>query len=187
YRTAQSLSRTGSFRWRVATGEISWSEETFRIFELDRSIRPSLAFIVERTHPDDVGRTKALIERVMRDGGAWTFEHRLCLPSGVTKHVRVSGRPGRDVSGGLEYVGAIMDVTASRAEAERLQASLEEKDALLREVHHRVKNNLQLISSLLNLQAARVDEPSIAEIFADSRNRVRSMALVHENLYRAGN
>ncbi len=68
----------------------------------------------------------------------------------------------------------------------RMQRSLEEREALLREVHHRVKNNLQLISSLLSLQAARIAEPAVAELFADSRNRVRSMAMVHENLYRAG-
>ena len=80
-----------------------------------------------------------------------------------------------------------MDVTESRQAQERLQASLDEKEALLKEVHHRVKNNLQLISSLLNLQAARIAEPGVAEKFAESRNRVRAMAMVHENLYRSGN
>jgi two-component sensor histidine kinase len=68
-----------------------------------------------------------------------------------------------------------------------LQRSLDERGILLREIHHRVKNNLQLISSLLNLQANRVPDSAVSDLLVDCRNRVRSMALAHENLYRAGN
>ena len=80
----------------------------------------------------------------------------------------------------------VLQLLASQAAISLENATLEEKEALVKEMHHRVKNNLQLVSSLLNLQAARVTDPTVAELFIDSRDRVRSMALVHENLYRAG-
>lgn len=80
----------------------------------------------------------------------------------------------------------VLKLLAAHAAISLENAWLEQKQALLKEIHHRVKNNLQLVSSLLNLQAARIKDPAVAELLADSRNRVRSMALVHENLYRAG-
>ncbi|WP_118134519.1 AAA family ATPase [Oceanicella sp. SM1341] len=81
----------------------------------------------------------------------------------------------------------MLRLLASQAAAVIEAANLEEKDSLLKEVHHRVKNNLQLIMSLLSLQAGRIADPETAMLFADARDRVRSMALVHESLYRLGN
>jgi predicted ATPase/two-component sensor histidine kinase len=86
----------------------------------------------------------------------------------------------------LELLAAQAATALQNASLAAENAVLAEKEALLKEVHHRVKNNLQLVSSLLSLQASRVADPEVAALFADSRNRVRSMALVHENLYRAG-
>jgi PAS domain S-box-containing protein len=110
------------------------------------------------------------------------------------KGVRKDGTPiylevdAKAIKKGNKVVGTrsyIWDITARKMAEERLKASLQEKEVLLREIHHRVKNNLQIISSLLNLQSRHIkDEPSL-DMFQESRHRVRSMALVHERLYRS--
>jgi PAS domain S-box-containing protein len=123
---AQRLSLTGSFGWKVSSGELFWSEESFRIFGYDRTTRPSLELIIQRTHPADIARVRQLIDRAARDGKDWELEHQLLMPDGSIKSAHVVARAMRDESGGVEFVGAIMDVSASkRAELELRQAQAE--------------------------------------------------------------
>jgi two-component system, sensor histidine kinase PdtaS len=88
-----------------------------------------------------------------------------------------------DTDDGPMVLSAIVDISHRKEEKERIQAALREKDILLGEIHHRVKNNLQIIYSLLNLQSARITDPVALDMLRDSQNRVRSMALIHQTLY----
>src|SRR5947209_705048 len=120
---AQRLSRTGSFGWRVSAGEIIWSEETFRIFQYDRTATPTVELILQRVHPEDVALVKQTIERASQGGKNFEHEYRLLMPDGSVKHVRVVAHALSDESGSVEFVGAVMDVTEGKRAEEALQQS----------------------------------------------------------------
>lgn len=123
---AQRLSLTGSFGWKISSGDLYWSEETFRIFGYDRTARPSLELVEQRIHPTDVVGVRQQIERALRDGKDWELEHQLLMPDGSVKCVHVVARAVRDEAGKVEYVGAVMDISAAkRAEQELRQAQAE--------------------------------------------------------------
>jgi PAS domain S-box-containing protein len=106
--------------------------------------------------------------------------------SGERIPVHFSTAELRDATGGLTGVVCVaLNVSRQKDTENRLRASLREKDLLLKEVHHRVKNNLQVISSLLSLQAQEIRDPEMVRLFQESQARVRSMALIHELLYRS--
>jgi PAS domain S-box-containing protein len=120
---AQLLSGTGSFGWNVASGEIIWSDQTFRILGVDRTTKPTLEFIVERTHPEDRAAVRDIIDRATREGKNFDHEHRLLIPDGSVKYVHVVARAQKDTSGSLEFVGAVMDVTAVKRAERKLRRS----------------------------------------------------------------
>ena len=118
---AQRISHTGSFGWDVASGQIFWSEETFRIFEYDPANKPTVEVMLRRTHPEDRVFFQETLDQVARDKKAFDFEHRLLLPDGSVKYVQVVGHASiNDKSGNFEFVGAVTDITERRrAEEER--------------------------------------------------------------------
>ncbi len=119
---AQRLSRTGSFGWRVSTGEIYWSEETYRIFELDPAVKPGLALIMQCTHADDQQLVRDIVEAASRQGKEFDFEHRLLMADGSVRYLRVVGHPMEHTeSGDLEFVGAVTDNTERRRAERELQ------------------------------------------------------------------
>ncbi|WOH54799.1 PAS domain S-box protein [Bradyrhizobium sp. sBnM-33] len=119
---AQRLSHTGSFGWRVASGEIIWSEETFRIFGFERAPSVTHATVFQRIHPDDRARVQRTIDRASRDGKDFEHGYRLLMPDGSVKHVHATAHAVKEADG-IEFVGAVTDITArKRAEMELHEA-----------------------------------------------------------------
>ncbi len=127
---AQSLSQTGSFGWKVGTEEHIWSEQTYRIFEFDPAARPTMEQIIERVHPEDRTLVTEALARAAESGQDFDYEHRLLMPDGRVKFLRVLAKATRDSYGSIEFVGAVMDITAAKQSAERLRQS----EAELREL-----------------------------------------------------
>ncbi len=140
---AQQLSRTGSFGWKPGTDEIIWSEETFRIMGYDPGLRPTMAMVFERLHPQDASLVKETMDRAVRNLSDFELEHRLLFADGAIKHVQVVARAAKDIGGDLEYVGALMDITERQHSREALEkallsrqtAVLAERNRLARDIH----------------------------------------------------
>jgi PAS domain S-box-containing protein len=129
---AQRLSHTGSFGWDAISGEIYWSDETYRIFELDPAIKPTVQMAMERTHPDDRMHVRQLIARASSEKSGFDFEHRLLMPNGSVKCIHVVGhRAASEDPQSVLFIGAVTDIT----ERKRTEETLREQADLLNLTH----------------------------------------------------
>jgi len=121
---AQQISHTGSWRWKLGTGEVSWSAEHFRIFGFDpATAQPSYATFMERIHAEDRPSFEEAIQRAVREGSRFQHEYRIVLPNGSVKHLQSVGHPDVSKSGDLEFVGTVMDITERRHAEEALRST----------------------------------------------------------------
>lgn len=144
---------------------------------------------IGRIHPDDAAQARADARALLKGSAPLLVnEHRLRCKDGSWRWVLIRGAVFRRDSAGKpqRVMGTLTDIGERRRAAQVLQSSLEDKDALLKEVHHRVKNNLQVITSLLRLEGRRSLAPDTKAAMADMQGRIHSMALLHESLYRSG-
>jgi signal transduction histidine kinase len=127
----QRLSRTGSFFWRVATNEIIWSEQLYRIFELDPGLKMTLQLIGSRIHPDDLHLLDDMVEGA-QSGSELEHEYRILLPNNTVKYLHVVAHGARNNDGKWEYVGAVQDVTERRLSNEALDLARSELASVTR-------------------------------------------------------
>ena len=179
---AQRLSHTGSVGWRVSTGELLWSAETFRIFQYDRMRKPTLELVFQRTHPEDALVVKQTVARASQDGTDLDFEHRLLMPDGSVKYVHVVAYAERGKSGELEFVGAVMDVTGvkeAEGKIKRAEESLRQAQADLAHVN-RVTTMGELTASI----AHEINQP-LAAVVASSYACLRFLSAQPPSLAKA--
>jgi signal transduction histidine kinase len=172
---ARRLSSIATFSWTASTGKILWSEENFRIFQYDRTAKPTLELVLQRVHPEDVALVKQTIERAWRDGKDFDCEHRLLMPDGSVKYVHIVAHAVRDKSTTLEFVGAVMDVSESK----RAEEALRQAQADLERV-----SRLNTMGELTASVAHEVNQP-IAAAVTDANTCVRWLTRGHPDLEEA--
>jgi PAS domain S-box-containing protein len=186
-REAQQIAQVGSWELDLVENRLLWSDEVFRIFEIDKeAFGAAYEAFLKLVHPEDRENVDTAYRRSLEVREPYEITHRLVMQDGRVKHVRERGRSDYGVDGQpVRSVGTVQDITALQDAEGRIRAQLREKEVLLREIHHRVKNNLQIVSSLLHLQSAASKDPGVVKLFEDSRRRVNTMASVHDILYQS--
>jgi hypothetical protein len=181
----QEISHVGSWSLDLENNELIWSDEAYKIFGIkSQEFKANYETFLETVHPDDRAMVDQTYTNAVKNKKPYEVVHRVLRPNGEVRTVHERSMEIFDKTGKaiLSY-GMVQDITEYKKVEEALKNAAEEKETLLKEAHHRIKNNFSLVSSLLRMQLAKIKDPDDLEIFKESQNRVLIMARLHEILY----
>ena len=178
----------GIWDWDLGADRQIWDDTMYALYGIRADqFNGAMDFWRSLLHPDDLVRVDAETQAALDGIQEYNAEFRVCWPNGEVRNIRAIATVKRDSGGApLRMVGTNWDITPQKNYEKTLQVSLKEKEALLKEVHHRVKNNLQVITSLLRMEARRSAAPAAIDVLKDMQSRIYAMARLHESLYRSG-
>lgn len=185
---AQRIGKMGSWTWNMNDNRLQWSDEVYDLLGLDKeTYRPTIDKFRNMLPHDDRKKVLTLLKRI-KNGGRWQdIELKVNKPDGSDIFIREKGEISFNEQGNpVKVSGTIQDITDQKENEKKLKAAIKEKDLLLSEVHHRVKNNLAIIHGLLQLEMFNTDDKQLTNILYQSQMRIHSMALIHETLYSSG-
>jgi len=184
---AQQIAHLGSWQFNPHTRQFAWSAEVYKIFGRNPSLElPDLIGWRNLILTDDWDSFDRAFQLALHQDADLHLELSIVRPDGEVRKVEMLSECVKDSQGRLvEISGSIQDITERKRMENQLRAALAEKEWLMREVHHRVKNNLEVVASLISLQTHRVSDPTMQAGLLDLQQRVYTMSLVHEQLYRS--
>jgi two-component sensor histidine kinase/PAS domain-containing protein len=172
---------------RLGTRNLEWSDTTYEIFEIDKNCPDLFAVYSETLHPDDRDRVlQTYTDVIENEKTPFKSEYRILMKDGRIKWIMQTCRTQYDAMGNpVNIVGVVQDITEVKNREETLRRLVEEKETLLLELRHRVKNNLQVMMNLLSLEIEKNSDPTIKQALKESLSRLQAMALVYDQLHRA--
>lgn len=179
-----SIANLGIWELDLKTQALVWNDEMFDIYEIDKdSVEHNLDLFKNHVLPEDLQEIEQIISNVSQGDFYKEFRFRIKSGSGNLKHIYAAGAPVFNEKNEVTSITGInIDVSDITNYQEQLLSSLKEKDALFRELHHRVKNNLQMVCSMLFFKEAITKEENLKSFITETSNKIRSISEIHEQL-----
>lgn len=186
---ATQAAHIGIWDWDVVKDELTWDDRMLSLYDIRREdFDGALSSWSRILSPEDRRLLETEIQAALRGEREFAAEFHISRRDGTRRFIKAQSRTIFEANGKpIRMIGTNTDITEEKLRVEQTSRSLREKETLLKEIHHRVKNNMAIMSSLLSLQARKIQDPSAKSLFEESQQRVKSMALVHEKLYQTKN